>query len=279
MKLCNLNPHIRFCGQLLYKSADNPVQVRDCRLFYIISGKGEILIENQHYLLKDNSLFFCSAGSVYNIKSKNGLSLISVNFDLTQKNNSVTDVFLPTLPDRNLKIIKDTVSDSDILNSHIYIGEASEFYSLIRKIFYEFTTKKIHYREISGVALKEIIINIHRKELENTVASASSINTVIDYINSNYSKEISNKELATLAGYHEYHLNRLFLKHTGTSMHNYILNMRINEAKRLILNTELPLNIIAENVGFKSYTNFSSYFKKIFSMSPAAYKNQFKNKI
>lgn len=279
MQLYDLNPYIRFASQISYKSADNPVQVRDCRLFYIISGSGEIFIENQHYILKDNSLFFCCGGSVYNIKSEDGISLISINFDLSQKNNTYTNVFPPTLPNESLKVIKDTVSNSDILNSHIYIGEASEFYSPMRKIFYEFTTKKIHFRELSGAVLKEILINIHRNVLENTTASANSISTVLDYINSNYSKEISNSELASLAGYHEYHLNRLFLKHTGTSMHNYILNMRINEAKHLILNTELPFNIIAENVGFKNYTNFSSYFKKIFSMSPVAYRNKFKNKI
>ena len=60
MNLCDINPHIRYAAQIHYKSADNPVAVRDCRLFYIISGQGEIFIENQHYPLKDN--YFLSIG-------------------------------------------------------------------------------------------------------------------------------------------------------------------------------------------------------------------------
>lgn len=279
MKLCDINPHIRFAGQIHYKSADNPVLVRDCRLFYIISGAGEIFIENQHYILSDNSLFYCSAGSRYNIKSEKGLSLISLNFDLSQKNNAALEAYIPTPQTEMIKVFFDEVSDSTILNSHIYLPEASAFYSEVSRIFYEFTTKKIHFREISGAFLKGILINIHRAELEKTSASADAVSTVIDYINANFSKDIQNNELALLAGYHEYHLNRLFLQHTGTSMHNYILSMRINEAKRLILNTDLPLITIAENVGFKSYTHFSSYFKKIFLLSPAAYRNKFKNNI
>lgn len=279
MKLYDLNPHIRFASQLFCKSSEDYVQVRDCRLFYIISGEGEIFIGNQHYHLKDNSLFFCCAGNIYKIKSKNGMSLISINFDLSQANNMYINPFPPAVPDEKLDIFKDTVSDSEILNSHIHFLDVPKFYSQTRKIFYEFSEKKIHFREISGAVLKEILIDIHRKALENTTASVNSINTVIDYINLNFSKEITNQDLASLSGYHEYHLNRLFLRHTGTSMHNYILNMRINEAKRLILNTDLSLNTIAENVGFKSYTHFSSYFKKVLELSPIAYRNKFKNKI
>lgn len=279
MFLSDINPYIRFASRFFYKASDNPVKVCDCRIFYTLSGEGEIFIENQHYILTPNALFFCCAGSVYNIKSTHGVSLISINFDLSQKYNSFTEAFPPYLPCGTEKIFYETVEDSSILNSHIFINDFGEFYSSFCKILYEFTTKKIHYRELSGAILNEILICIHRKTIENTVSSANSINMVIEYINSNFSKEISNKDLAVIAGYHEYHLNRLFFKYTGTSMHSYILNIRINEAKRLILNSELPLNIISEKVGFKSYTNFSSYFKKIFSLSPLAFKNKFKNKI
>lgn len=279
MLLSDINPYIRFASSFFYKALDNPVKICDCRIFYTLSGKGEIFIENQHYILTPKSLFFCCAGSVYNIKSSQGVSLISINFDLSQKYSSITEAIPPYSPDSTEKILREAVEDSSILNSHIFINDSGEFFSSFSKILHEFTTKKIHYRKFSGAILNEILICMHRKTIENTISSATSINTVIDYINSNFSKEISNKDLADIAGYHEYHLNRLFFKYTGTSMHNYILNIRINESKRLILNSELPLNIISEKVGFKSYTNFSSYFKKVFSLSPLAYKNKFKNKI
>ena len=79
MLLSDLNPYIRYATQIFYTSYDNPVKVRDCRLFYILKGEGEIFIENQHYSLTGNSLFFCCSGSEYNIISKNGLSIISLN--------------------------------------------------------------------------------------------------------------------------------------------------------------------------------------------------------
>ena len=79
--------------------------------------------------------------------------------------------------------------------------------------------------------------------------------------------------------YHEYYLNRIFTKHVGMSMHRYILNLRINEGKRLLLNSNLSISDIASCIGFNSYTHFSSYLKKETGLSPFEYKNNFKNNI
>ena len=279
MLLCDVNPFIRCILQISYKSANNPVRVGDCRLFYILSGDGEIVIENQHYNLHPNSLFYCRAGSEYNIISEQGLSIITFNFDLSQKYNAEINAMSPVSLDKTIKILSEEVSDSNILNSHIFLSDASQFYSQIRNAFYEFNSQRIFFREMSGAMLKEILTRLHRIDISGTDMARDAVSDVIKYIDSNYQKEITNKKLASIAGYHEYHLNRLFLKHTGTSMHNYILNIRINEAKRLILNTDLPCNIISENVGFKNYTYFSSYFKKEFGISPTHYRRKFKNKI
>ena len=78
----------------------------------------------------------------------------------------------------------------------------------------------------------------------------------------NYFAELTNKKLAALVGYHEFHLNRLFVKYTGTSIHQYIINKRLGEARALMLSTELSLAEISEQVGFNNYSFFSSYFKK-----------------
>lgn len=69
------------------------------------------------------------------------------------------------------------------------------------------------------------------------------------------------------------------MKHVGTSVHKYILNIRINEAKKLLLTTEQSLTYIAENVGFNSNTHFSNYFKQVIGISPLEFRKQFKNKL
>ena len=88
MNFCDINPFIRFAERIYHnRTSSKSVVVKDCRIFYLISGKAEIFIENEHYDFMPGSIFYCRAGSMYNIQTVHA-ELISLNFDLTQANNS-----------------------------------------------------------------------------------------------------------------------------------------------------------------------------------------------
>lgn len=282
MNFCDINPFIRFAECIYHRrETDKPVLIKDCRIFFTISGHAEIFIENQHYELIPNSLFYCRAGSIYNIHST-GAELISLNFDLTQQRNDHIAPYSRISVQENKSIPTiafDNVNDSEFINSHLFITGANEYAEPLKKILEEYSTQKIYYRENSSAILKSILTTLHRQSIESSFHSTNAVSKVIDYIKDNYNKPINNEMLAEMTGYHEYHLNRLFLKHTGISLHKYVLNIRINEAKKLLLNTNLSLAIIAEKIGFNSNTYFSSYFKQIVGISPLEFRTRFKNKI
>ena len=171
------------------------------------------------------------------------------------------------------------IKDSSFLNSFFILKNGTEFKNSIQSIVREYSNQKIYFREACSTELKKIIIDLHKSNFENQTNSISVVNRVIKYINLNFTKEIKNNELAEIAGYHEYHLNRLFTKYTGISMHKYILNLRISEGKRLLLNSDLPISDIASQIGFNSNTHFSTYFKKEIGITPFEYRSNFKNNI
>ncbi len=282
MNFCDINPFIRFAEYInLCKVEKHPVIIKDCRIFYNISGIADIFIENQHYKCVPNSLFYCRPGSIYTLKST-GVKLISLNFDLTQKRNThtVADSPISVLNNHSIPSVDfDNVSDSEFINSHLFVTHADECSEPLQKILDEFSTQKIYYRENASALLKGILTQLHRYSMESSVSSTNAVSKVIAYIRANYDKPLNNKMLSSMTGYHEYHLNRLFLKHTGTSVHKYVLNIRINEAKKLLLNTEFSLTFIAEKIGFNSNTHFSSYFKQVVGISPLDFRTRFKNKI
>ena len=279
MKLYEINPFIRFAALVNYKSKDNPVKVTDCRIFYITGGNADIFIENQHYTLQPGSLFYCCSGSEYRIDAPDGFLPICINFDLTQANNTR---ILPLSPWKRTEsmpgvpVFYEHIEDSPLLNSHLYLPEAKYFFHFIEKILSEFSGNALYFREICGSILKELLLELHR--VQRTPAP-SKIDFIIKYIETNYARDITNKDLAALTGYHEYYLNRLFLAHTGTHMHNYLIKIRLNHASYLILNTDLPLKAIPEKVGFNSYPHFSSYFKQHFGFSPADYRKKLRENI
>lgn len=281
MKIADINPFIRFAGQVIYTAKNRPVYVRDCRLFYVLGGVGEIIADGQSFELNQNAVFFCCGGTEYNIKAHTPLKIYTLNYDLTQNKSNFTAVFPPVkVKSGEEKVVfdKQFVSDSQILNNCFYMRNGSEFKNDIRKIIEEYAEQRNYFRESSGSILKSILVAFHRITVEKTEIS-DAVLKVMEHIRENYRDDLTNGSLAKIAGYHEYYLNRIFARQTGVSMHKYILNMRIKEGERLLLNTEMSVSEIAAETGFNSTTHFSTYFKKENSMSPLEYRQNFKNNI
>ena len=151
--------------------------------------------------------------------------------------------------------------------------------SKVKSVIKEFENKQIFFREKASAVLKDTIVDMYRTELKKSENSTGAIETVISYINTNYKNKITNSILAKLTGYHEYHLNRIFKKQVGITIHKFIMQVRINEAKKLLMTTDIPIYSIAEATGFNSDTHLSNCFKTYFGYSPIEYKNNFKNRI
>jgi len=282
MKIADINPHIRFAEEITYSSKNRNVYVEDCRLFYVISGSGKILVQNNEVSLTKNTLFYCAGGINYTINTEEHLHLYSLNFDLSQTKR---ELIMPLIPQDFYKTNKHCpidfcdIKDSRFLNSFFILNNGAEFKSSIASIIKEYSEQKIYFRESCSSALKKLLIDLHKNSFDIQTNSTDAVNKIIEYINLNFTKEIKNTDLAEIAGYHEYYLNRIFIKYTGMSMHKYVLSLRINESKRLLLNTDMSISEIASQIGFNSTTHFSTYFKNETKISPFKYRYNFKNKI
>ena len=130
MKLADINPHIRFAEEITYSSTNRNVYVKDCRLFYILSGNGKILIQDNELLLKKNALFYCCGGVNYTIDTQEHLHLYSLNFDLSQVHSKLISPIIPQeLCETNQPhpINFCNIEDSNFLNSFFILNNGSEF--------------------------------------------------------------------------------------------------------------------------------------------------------
>lgn len=278
MLFSDILPFIRFAEIIHYASPGIPVRVQDCRIFYILSGDAEITIGAQVYPLVPHTVFYCSAGSVYTISST-GMELISINFDLfcDGKNREQPYSPVPMSEEMRQTISCCSVEDQIMLNGHMFLPNAIACREFLDGILTEFTTKRLLYRESAGALLKALLVRLLRSSTENASQGAKVPEKIIDYIRNHYREPLPNTLFSQMFGYHEYHLNRLFLKHTGSTIRQYILDMRISYAKQMLLNTDLPLSAIAETAGFNSNSYFSTYFRQATGLSPAQFRKKYKN--
>ncbi len=100
------------------------------------------------------------------------------------------------------------------------------------------------------------------------------IKDAIAYIESHYASGISLSEVSEVLNLHKVYLSRLFKEEVGMTISNYILNYRMEAAKKLMCQTNLKLYKIAEHVGYTNAKHFMVSFKKSEGITPKEYRER-----
>ena len=123
--------------------------------------------------------------------------------------------------------------------------------ALIKAKMYEFLT------ELSVYSGKYLVPDKYKKVL-----------TAISYIENNYHKNITVKDVAENSSLSETHLRRLFKEYTGTSPLNYINKLKINKATVMLKNGEHKIYEIANAIGIDDPSYFIWFYKNKTGISP-----------
>lgn len=95
-----------------------------------------------------------------------------------------------------------------------------------------------------------------------------------DYIREHYRQDISLSDIAAYLELSESYASRIFNKHMGKNIPAYINQLRIEEARELLKNTNKKIYEVATEVGYTSTTAFHMAFKKQEGITPIEYRNQ-----
>lgn len=111
-------------------------------------------------------------------------------------------------------------------------------------------------------------------ELQGLGETEDVINKVKRYIASHFRENIDRDSISSIAYVTPNYLSKRFRSEVGMNMREYINQLRIGEAKRLLLSTNAYISKIATTVGFDSISYFSTVFRKQCGMSPEEWKNE-----
>ncbi|MFX3634408.1 MAG: response regulator [Candidatus Pristimantibacillus sp.] len=100
------------------------------------------------------------------------------------------------------------------------------------------------------------------------------IERIRKYIEANYSANISLKSISGKFYMNSVYLGQLFRKTYGVYFNDFLLNIRIGEAKKLLRQTDLRMYEIAEKVGFQNADYFATQFEKLEKVTPTDYRNK-----
>lgn len=126
-------------------------------------------------------------------------------------------------------------------------------------------------KEEQLIALYNIFSCIFFDEAINIIYD-TSINAAIEFINDNLKEPLRISMLCKKLNVSANYLYDAFRENLNCTVNDYITGQRMERAKKLLLETNLPIGSVAEEVGINNYTYFFKLFKKINGISPHKYR-------
>ncbi len=99
---------------------------------------------------------------------------------------------------------------------------------------------------------------------------------IVDYIENNLTEDLNTETLAKKANFSSRHFLRIFASVFNTTPKQYILNLRMNQACKLLLNSNLSISAIASSCGYPDSSYFARLFFEKYEQSPRMYRNRAK---
>ena len=199
-------------------------------------------------------------------------------FNLSQDNSLYNLVLSPSLLSNGqlTKILRLTSDKICYLNE----DTAKSVIALIDSLYYLQKTAAYippdFIRNVSDNLVELFMSNFINQKNVDTLSQKSELQQALEYISLHFKEKITLTEVAEHSNYNPTHFSKLFHKKMGVTFNHYVSSLRVNYAKRLLLNTEYPISFICFECGFSSVSSFNRNFSEIVGMSPITYKSEYK---
>lgn len=225
------------------------------KFYYITGGEAYIKIDDCEYIARKGMLFLLPTNSTqtYHHISDNCVTKYWLHFTAMCNNKDLMEQI--TLPHYIMVKDPDYVADlfkSIISNNHLTLHEILRRKAYILQLL-------AYYAEHSSITRENIFKD-------------TKLSGILSYIEENLNKDITVAELCELSHLHPNYFIRYFKEKTGHPPIEFINNLRINRAKKMLQTQNDSIQSIAYSVGFESSNYFSRLFKKKTGFSPSEYR-------
>jgi len=215
-----------------------------CELTLVLKGHLDYYINGTHVPLDDGDAIFIPTGYVRaRDLPDRACDYVSFNFEMGG------EIRLPTH-------IKSAVHSEELL----LIAALDKMNSR----YYPDNDEKIGHLLACMLALLEDRVKMHNY--------SPLTRSIIAHVNKNYQSRITLDDIAALTYFSPIYCDTVFKREVGRSIIDFLIDKRIEEAKKLLLAQTAALTLVAERVGFSDYNYFSRVFKKRTGYTPSAYR-------
>lgn len=245
-------------------------------IHFITKGSGSVEIKDKHFDIYPNSYYIIAPGIYHEQIPDPENPVGKYAFRMECKFSNVQEDFFPV--EENTRII-------DILKSIEFFSAEDNHnnLALMYEIRTELLNQQIGYYSRIQTLFSQIIINIIR-DMASKQKSDYQIperifyekrNLIIEnFFDYNYNIDASAKDLAKILHVSIRQLDRIMKECFNMSYKQKMIEKRIETAKSLLKNTDLPVKMISERVGYDTESNFCTMFKQKTGCTPSNYRDE-----
>lgn len=222
--------------------------------FYLEDGK-TTMTDGRTFDIKKNHIQIACPGQIRHSVLPFKTAYIKFNADktLAERLSSATEYFRCSHPDEILSLLDEIILLNEVKSSDLL------FYGKL-------------------LLLIDLILVDSGIPSERSGESYAVISNAKRFIENNFEKPITLRDIADSVHLSHIYFHSIFTKSVGTSPHEYLIKCRIENAKKLLWNTDISVTVIAEKCGFGCQQYMNKVFKKETGTTPVSYrKNNQKN--
>ena len=168
-----------------------------------------------------------------------------------------------------------------------------EFHQQLTKVFFIYSYQQ--NIDIMGLFTNEYSYNEYMNSFKDVMSLKKGISFIVkaiaaasttdeskddvqrakEYILANISNDISVKDVAAYVHLSPEYFSKLFKKEVGENVKNYILRIKVDAAKDLLENPNIPVSMVASELGYNNFSHFTQMFKKHENVTPSEYRKLF----
>jgi len=179
--------------------------------------------------------------------------------------------------------IRQLVSDEVVLSSllktqssFLVLRDPDEVYHIMKSLVLELDKPGIKSEIMVQLLIAQLLIRIARlrAEADNNGLPQGEwyVRQSIDYLHQNYDREIQVKDIAGAVNLHPGYLQRIFKTQTKQTLMEYLTMIRMEKAKMLLVETDVPITEICDYVGVGSRQYFHMLFKMYTNQTPLEFR-------
>ncbi|NOV04015.1 AraC family transcriptional regulator [Paenibacillus planticolens] len=171
-------------------------------------------------------------------------------------------------------------SDSSSLHKKVSAEQITFFHSMLAQISQEAAGRQIHYEAAALHLLAGLLIVLDREEepaMDHTKTNLTPLHLaerILHYLSEHYADRIESSRLHEHFNVSRSHMYDHFKQWTGLSINRYLILYRIDQAKRLLMDSPLSVTEIAYTVGFNDLSHFFHTFKSEEGITPNLFRKK-----